>query len=128
MFIMIFYNQISLCFFAQAPEVEEPQEPEPVEKWEQASTTEQEGDEGCDVGGDDDGGEGGDGAPDGPVDFTIKAEQQSGQDSSPAEEANDMAAFLASAVRSASQFQVEKIILAVNIPHHPRSPMIWPHS
>jgi hypothetical protein len=78
-----------------------------VEKWEQTSAHDPDQDE---EEGDEEGGEGqeeggGGGNPDGPVDFTIKAEQGGGG-SSPAEEANEMAAFLASAVRSAAQFQV----------------------
>jgi hypothetical protein len=77
-----------------------------VEKWEQTSAHDPDQDEEDQ---NEEGGEGqeegGGGNPDGPVDFTIKAEQGGGG-SSPAEEANEMAAFLASAVRSAAQYQV----------------------
>ena len=98
------------------PEVEEQpeQEREQVEKWEQASSNDQgeqeEEEEDEEEGGREEGGGGvdgggmGDGPPDGPVDFTIKSEQMAAI--SPAEEANEMAAFLASAVRTAAQFQV----------------------
>ncbi len=89
-----------------------------MEKWEQTSAHDPDQEE---EDADEEGGEGqeecGGGNPDGPVDFTIKAEQGGGG-SSPAEEANEMAAFLASAVRSAAQFQVRhKYIQQCSGPH-----------
>ena len=105
-FYFFYLSSVSILIFAyQVQDGEEPQEPEPLEKWEQASATEQDQDE-EEEGVEGEGGEmEGGGAPDGPVDFTIKSEQQQGA-AGTAEEANDMAAFLASAVRSAAQFQV----------------------
>lgn len=100
-------------------------EPDQVEKWEQASTTEQEEEEEeepCE-GGEGEGQEEGES----PVDFTIKAEEQQQQHQqlavvgpSPAEEANEMAAFLASAVRSAAQFQEGEL----QAPATPLRPMV----
>lgn len=114
----------------QAPEVEEPQEPEPVEKWEQTSAPgDQEGEEE-----EEEEVEGGVGqeeemGPDGPVDFTIKSEQPAGGHlggdgggGDGTEEASEMAAFLASAVRSANQFQEGEPPLPPTTPVRPLMP------
>ncbi len=88
---------------AQAQDTEDQQQ-EQVEKWEQASATDQPDEDEEEAAAAEL--EAAGGPPDGPVDFTIKAEQLATAGTSPAEEANEMAAFLASAVRSAAQFQV----------------------
>ncbi len=85
-----------------------------MEKWEQTSAHDpDQNEEDADEEGGEGQEEGGGGNADGPVDFTIKAEQGGGG-SSPAEEANEIAAFLASAVRSVG-FQVRHTVLRIRI-------------